>query len=78
MKITTKNYPKFIGFLIMFFVAGTLGWELIEEIIKAAGLYLNLTAGPVGFDIEVLAIYVSANPGSLLGIALGWFLFKRI
>lgn len=78
MKITAKNFNKFIGFLILFGVAGTLAWELIEVIINTAGLKLNLTAGPVGFDIEVISLYISANPGTLLGLTGGWLLFKRI
>jgi hypothetical protein len=78
MKVTNKNLNNFIGFLFLFCIAGTLGWELIEVILNTLGLNLNLTAGPVGFDIEILSIYVSANPGTLLGLAAGYLLFKRI
>ena len=78
MKITDKNLGKFTGFLVLFAVAGTLGWELLEVILEAGGLNLNLQAGPVGFDIDVLAVYVKANPGSLLGITAGWLLFRRL
>jgi len=78
MKITNKNLNKFIGFLILFCVAGTLAWELLEVIINTAGLTLHLTAGPVGFDINVISFYITANPGTLLGLGAGWLLFKRI
>ena len=78
MKVTTKSLNKFIGFLILTAVAGTLAWELLELIINTAGLQLNLSAGPVGFDIDVLSLYIKANPGTLLGGAAGWLLFKKI
>ncbi|HAK45093.1 MAG TPA: hypothetical protein DCO79_04125 [Spirochaeta sp.] len=78
MKITNKNLGKFIGFLILFAVTGTLAWELLEVILNLAGLAINLSAGPVGFDIDIISIYISANPGTLAGIALGWLLFRRI
>lgn len=78
MKVTNKNLNKFISFLVLFCIAGTLGWELLETILNMAGLNLNLTSGPVGFDIDVLSLYISANPGTLLGLAAGYFLFNRI
>ncbi|MDC7225624.1 MAG: hypothetical protein PQJ61_02540 [Spirochaetales bacterium] len=78
MKVTNKNLGKFIGFMIMLCVAGTLAWELFELILNTVGIGLNLSAGPVGFDIDILSVYMSINPGSLAGLAAGWFLFRRV
>ena len=78
MKITNKNLDRFIGFLLLFCVAGTLGWELIEVFLNLAGIGINLTAGPVGFDIDIMSFFISANPGTLLGLAAGWLLFRRL
>lgn len=78
MKITNKNLNKFISLLLLFGVIGTLCWELIELIVNTAGLQLNLSAGPVGFDIEVLSLYIKFNPGTILGTAAGWLVFRKI
>lgn len=78
MKVTNKNLSKFIAFLVLCSVMGTLCWELIEVLFGLAGISFSLTAGPVGFDIEVLSVYIKINPGTPLGFAGGWLLFKRI
>ncbi len=78
MKITKKNLNSFIGFIVLFSVMGSLAWELLEVILNTAGLAINLTAGPVGFDIDVLSVYIMANPGTLLGAAAGFLLFHKI
>jgi hypothetical protein len=78
MKVTNKNLGKFIGFLVMFSVMTTLCWELLEVIIGLTGGDFSLTAGPVGFDIGVLSVFIKINPGTPAGFAAGWLLFKRI
>ena len=78
MKVTNKNLSKFIGFLVLCTVMGTLCWQLLEVLFSIAGVNFTLTAGPVGFNLDVLSIYVKINPGSPAGFAAGWLLFKRI
>lgn len=56
--------------------AGTLLWELLQLVIRAAGFDLDLTAGPAGFDISVIAVYVRINPGTVAG-GIGTWLFVR-
>jgi hypothetical protein len=48
------------------------------RILLMAGISLNLTAGPIGFDSGVLEIWLSVNPGTAAGAAAGWYLFTRI
>jgi len=78
MKVTNKNLGKFIGFLVLCSVMATLCWELLEVLFGLAGINFSLTAGPVGFDIDVISIYIRINPGTPAGFAAGWLLFKRI
>ena len=40
------------------------------------GLESPLTLGPIGFDLSVLAVWLSINPGSVLGAVLGYLLFR--
>ena len=78
MKLTTKNLPVLMRLLVLCIVIGTLAWELLERLLELAGVQLDLTVGPVGFDIEVLAVSVMANPGTLLGIIPAVVLFRKL
>ena len=78
MKVTNKNLDRFIGFLLLCMVMGTLCWELLEVLLGFAGVNFSLTAGPLGFDIGVLSLFIRINPGTPAGFAAGWLLFKRI
>jgi hypothetical protein len=78
MKLATKNLGFFLRLLTLSVVVGTLAWELVERIVTLSGGSLELSVGPIGFDIEVVAISVMANPGSLLGCVAAVVLFARL
>ena len=78
MKLSQKYLKYLYLFIILGIVIGSLCWEILERILSAAGLNLDLNAGPVGFDISVLSVYLKINPGSFLGAAGGWFLIKKM
>ena len=78
MKLTKKNLSTFILVCILGIVAGTLTWEVIERVLSQAGMVLELTTDPVGFDLSVLTVYVKINPGSIAGAVAGIFLFRHI
>ena len=78
MKITQKYLKYLYLFIILGIVIGSLCWEILERLIAVTGVNLNLSTGPVGFDISVLSVYLKINPGSFIGAAGGWFLIKRI
>ncbi|MFW5842675.1 MAG: hypothetical protein ACOCW6_02010 [Spirochaetota bacterium] len=73
MKLSTRNRSIFSQLLILGTVVGTLFWELLMRLF---GLESPLTLGPIGFDLSVLAVWLSVNPGSILGAALGYLLFR--
>jgi len=78
MKLTAKNLPILVRLLVLCMVVGTLAWELIERILELTGIAVDLAVGPVGFDIEVLALSVMANPGTLIGIVPAIALYRRL
>ena len=59
-------------------VLGSIAWEVAERLLAAAGLELNLSVGPIGFDLQVLAMHVEANPGTVLGAVGGWLLLRAL
>jgi hypothetical protein len=78
MKSTKRNRPLLIRLLIAGLLAGTLAWELLERILTLFGTSLCLQAGPVGFDVEVLKVQLMVNPGTFLGLAGAYLLFRRL
>lgn len=72
------NRTVLIKVLVLACIVGTLGWDLTERIVRVAGLSLSLQAGPVGFDIGVIQLYVRSNPGTLLGIPAGFLVFRNL
>ena len=73
VKLTTRSRPVFFQLILLGVLVGTLFWELVMRLF---GLESPLTLGPIGFDIAVLAVWLSVNPGSILGAALGYLLFR--
>ncbi len=78
MKITQKYIKYLYFFIILGIVIGSLFWEILERLISMGGINLDLSVGPVGFDISVLSVYLKINPGSFLGAAGGWFFIKKV
>jgi hypothetical protein len=78
MKFNKKNGPVFVKLLLFGALAGTLFWELSMRFLEIMGIALDLTAGPIGFDVGALQMWLSINPGTFLGLAMGWLLFSKI
>lgn len=78
MKLTKKNSRSLLIVVILTTVAGAFAWELLVKILLLEGIDISLTTGRIGFDIQVVAFYLSINPGTVLGIAAGFFIFTRL
>ena len=78
MKLVKKHIGAFAMLIFLGLVIGTLAWVIVERIFAAAGLPFSLEAGPIGFDIGVLSVYLKVNPGSFLGAAAGILLFRSL
>ena len=78
MKLNGKNLPVLIRLLVLFAVVCTLAWELVERLVGLAGVQIDLSVGPVGFDIEVIAVWLQANPGTLIGFIPGFLVFRKL
>ena len=74
---TTGATAPFVGLLVLGAVVGSLAWEILERLLVLADVTLDLSVGPVGFDLRVLAVTVRANPGTLLGCLGSVALFRN-
>jgi hypothetical protein len=78
MKLSAKNAPLLTRLFVLCLLIGTLAWELVERLLELAGIALDLSVGPVGFDIEVIELWLTANPGTLIGILPAILLFRKL
>lgn len=78
MKYTSKNRSALINLFILGTVAGTLFWGVLQALAQLAGLDLKLEIGPIGFDLHLIALWIRINPGSFLGAAGGYYLFRSL
>ena len=78
MKLNGKNLPVLIRLLLICAVVATLAWELLERLLAMGGVALNLSLGPIGFDIQVISIFLQVNPGTILGVVPAVILFRRL
>lgn len=78
MKLTKKNLNPLILVVILCTLAGSFAWFILEIIFTYSGLSFSLSTGRIGFDLEIIAFYLNINPGTVLGMAAGFFVFKAI
>jgi hypothetical protein len=78
MKLTAKTLSSFVLLCMLGMLVGGLGWEVLQRVALRLGLALDLSIGPVGFDLSVLALSVTVNPGTFLGLAGAILLFRAL
>jgi hypothetical protein len=76
MKLSGKNAPTLAALALLGAVVGGLAWEVVERVSARLGLALDLSVGPVGFDLHVISLHFLVNPGTFVGLLGGVFLFR--
>jgi hypothetical protein len=78
MKLSKTHIPGLIRVVVLFCVLGSFAWEILERLVAVAGLELSLAVGPYGVDLGVIAVYISPNPGLILGAGIGVLVFRNL
>ncbi len=78
MKITARTAASLVLLCVLGMLVGGLAWEVLERVALRLGLRLDLSLGPVGFDLSVIAVSVTVNPGTLLGLVGAALLFRAL
>lgn len=73
-----RKKTKTILFVVLSLITGTLLWELLEQILQWQHIDLNLSTEPVGFDLRVLSVFITANPGTAGGTLIAWWYLRRL
>jgi hypothetical protein len=80
MKFTRKTLGPFIALLLCGMCIGSLGWEVIERIIRLvpslSAFSLTIQEPIELFDLYVLSLSFRANPGTIIGLVSGIILFR--
>jgi hypothetical protein len=78
MKITGRTLSSLVLLCVLGMLVGGLAWEVLERVASRLGLALELSIGPVGFDLSVISLSVRANPGTFLGLVGAVLLFRAL
>ena len=78
MKLAKKNLQPLFAVVALCALAGSLAWFILEIILSSAGIPFSFSTGKIGFDIEIISFYVNVNPGTVLGMGSGFFVFRVI
>ena len=78
MKLTKKNTGAFVTVVLLGLVIGSLAWEIFERILMYADVEIALSVGPIGLDIDVIAVWLRINPGSFAGVLGAALVFRRL
>ncbi len=75
MKVKGKTLPSLLLLSFLGALVGGVAWEVVERVAEHLGATLDWSVGPVGFDLHVLSVRFLVNPGTILGLLGGVFLF---
>jgi hypothetical protein len=78
MVINKKNGPALFLLLAGGFFAGLFAWELLERLVRLSVPEFTLSTVPLILNLDVLAIAIKLNPGTVIGMAAGGLLFKTL
>ena len=78
LKVTKQTRGTAMVVVLCAIVFGSIAWEIVERLLAVAGTELDLTVGRLGFDLQVIAFHIEANPGTLLGALGGWLLVRAL
>jgi len=76
MKLSAKTTASMILICLLGAIIGGLAWEVVERIAVRLGFPLDLSVGPIGFDLRVISLHFLVNPGTFLGLLGGIILFR--
>jgi hypothetical protein len=78
VKLTGKTLSSLALICVLCMLAGGLAWEVLERVALRFGLDVDFSVGPVGFDLSVVALHVTVNPGTFLGLVAAVLLFRAL
>jgi hypothetical protein len=78
MKLNAKTVTSLVLLCVLGMLVGGLAWEVLERVALRLGLDVDLSIGPVGFDLSVVALSVTVNPGTFLGLVAAVLLFRAL
>jgi hypothetical protein len=71
-----------ISFLILFLLVGAILCSalgvLIVKFIPQLGIITQNLTGPVGFNLEIISFSLTLNLSAIVGIVLGYIVFRKV
>ena len=76
MKLKKGNVFLFFWLTIVFFLVGGMLFEILKYLFPDFAWFFDIGIPKVGFNLEIISIYIKVNLGSIIGFIIGVFLFN--
>ena len=78
MTFSRDHIGYFIGFVILGGILGIATGSFLVKLIPSLAVINAPLTKPIGFDLELLSLYIRFNISAIIGIIVGILLFKWI
>lgn len=77
MNFERAHIGYFIAFLVIGAILGSALGTMVARYVPALSFLKENLTGPIGFNIEILTFSLRLNLAAILGLVVGFFLFRR-
>lgn len=78
MTFERGNTGYFLAFLVIGAILGSALGTLLAKLVPALSIIRTSLTGPVGFNLEIISFSVSLNLSAIIGLVIGFFLFRKV
>lgn len=78
MTFEKRNIGFFLIFLILGGILGSAIGTLIVKFFPAVSIIKNNLTEPIGFNVEIISFHIKLNLSAIIGLIVGFIIFRRI
>ncbi len=78
MTFERGNTGYFLAFLVIGAILGSALGTLLAKLVPALSIIRMSLTGPVGFNLEIISFSVSLNLSAIIGLVIGFILFRKV
>ena len=78
MRIERQNFAFLVLFLLVGAILCSALGVLIVKLIPQASIITESLTGPIGFSLEIMSFGLSLNLCAIIGLILGFIVFKKV
>jgi len=78
MAFIKTNIGFFIGFLFLGAILGSAIGTLVAKLFPSLAIIKANLTGPIGFNLEIINFSLKLNFSAIIGILLGFLIYRKI